>query len=279
MANLLWDNLGQNAGIWIGSFTRLTPDGTIVDDTPSRLTLERTSETSARFQVCRYPAGQPPIEHTTEFASINRSSLFCTDGSFTKGSMQWSPVSEFGAELALTQPEARLRLVQVFKSGGALDYLVLIRETREGTTPVVRPMLTVDQLVGTWQGKAINYSPSWIISDPIAIETTWDRTSDGSIRWRSQSGANCSEWQGQDTASSTQTHQRLLGDQGGLTYQLLCLPNGGSSFCPQTIQPRTAFFCEVGWLLTPTSRLRLQRQYQADGSWLQHTWIHEVKVS
>ncbi|MEM9487195.1 MAG: DUF3598 family protein, partial [Cyanobacteria bacterium P01_F01_bin.116] len=69
---------------------------------------------------------------------------------------------------------------------------------------------------------------------------------------------------------------RLLFEQTG--YQLLFLPNGGSSLCPQTIQRQTAFRCELGWLIEPTVRLRLTREYQADGSWAQSTWIKEEKV-
>jgi hypothetical protein len=273
MTNVLWENLFQNAGVWVGCFTRLTPDGTVVSDTPSRLTLERTSDTSARFQVCRYPDGQPPVEHQTEFATINRSSLFCTDGSFTKGSMQWSPVSDFGIEIGLTTPEARLRLVQIFQPGGALDYLVLIRETREGYTPVTRPDLSVEQLMGTWRGQAIVYTLNGVVADPVPTEQRLQTLADGRLHWSWQRGSEQGRWNGHQQGS------RVLYDQQGCPYQLLLLPNGGATSCPRTIQPRTAFQCDLAWLLTPTTRLQLLRQYAADGSWSQHTWIQEEKVA
>lgn len=266
-----WDNLFKNAGTWKGSFTQLSPDGTELSDVPSCLTLERTSAASARFQVTRYPAGQPPQETKSEFASINQSSLFCQDGSFTKGSTQWSPVAKFGTEFGLTLPDARFRLVQLFEPGGQLSTLVLIRETREGQPEIVRPRLSVADLLGTWRGQAIVYRTDWSVSPPMATELTVSQLSSDSIlqTWRTASAT------GQSKARLDGS--RLMFEQTG--YQLLFLPNGGSSLCPQTIQRQTAFRCEIGWLIEPTTRLRLTREYQADGSWGQQTWIKEEKIA
>ena len=265
-----WDNLFKNEGTWKGSFTKLTPDGTEVSDVPSVLTLERTSAASARFQVTRFPTDQPPQETKTAFASINQSSLFCEDGSFTKGSVQWNPIAKFGTEFSLTLPNARLRLVQLFKSGGQLSELVLIRETREGTAEVVRPPLSIDQLLGTWRGQAITYRTDWSVSQPMATELTVAQPSTDTILQTWSAGP-----------ANGQSQARLEGNclifkQTG--YQLLLLPNGGSSLCPQTIQRQTAFRCEIGWLIDANTRLRLTREYQADGSWAQQTWIKEEKV-
>ena len=266
-----WDNLFKNEGTWKGSFTSLTPDGTEVRDVPSCLTLERTGESSARFQVTRYPAGQPPQETKSEFASINQSSLFCEDGSFTKGSTQWSPFARFGTEFGLTLPKARFRLVQLFAPGGQLSDLVMIRETREGTTDSVRPKLSLDQLLGTWQGEAITYRTDWSVAQPLATELTVSQTSSNTVTqtWRAGPATGQSQAQLQGAC--------LLFEQTG--YQLLFLPNGGSSLCPHHIQRQTAFRCEVGWLIEPTVRLRLTREYDANGSWTQQTWIKEEKVA
>lgn len=265
-----WDNLFKNEGTWNGSFTKLTPDGTEVSDVPSRLTLERTSESSARFQVTRYPTGQPPQETKTEFASINQSSLFCEDGSFTKGSTQWSPFSRFGTEFGLTLPNARLRLVQLFEPGGQLSDLVLIRETRAGTTAIVRPQLSIDQLLGTWQGQAITYRTDWSVSQPSATELTVSQTAPNTITQTWRSGTATGQSQAKLDGS------RLIFEKTG--HQLLFLPNGGSSLCPQTIQRQTAFRCEIGWLIEPAVRLRLTREYQTNGDWVQQTWIKEKKI-
>lgn len=266
-----WDNLFKNEGTWKGSFTKLAPDGTEINDVPSRLTLERTSAASARFQVTRYPAGQPPQETKTEFASINQSSLFCKDGSFTKGSMQWSAFSKFGTEFGLTLPNARLRLVQLFAPDGQLSDIVLIRETREGTPAVVRPQLSADQLIGTWRGQAITYRTDWSVSQPFETEMIISQPSADRVAqtWRAGSATGKSQ--------AKLENSRLIFEQTG--YQLLLLPNGGSSLCPQSIQQQTAFRCELGWLIEPNVRLRLTREYGADGSWVQQTWIKEEKVS
>lgn len=254
-----WDNLFKNEGIWVGSFTSLTPDGTVLRDTPSRLTLERTSETNARFQLVRYPKDGPPEQNEIDFASINRASMFCDDGSFSKGSMQWSSLADFGTEFGLVLPNARLRLVQLFSPGGKLNQFVLIQETREGQTPVVRPPLSAEQLVGTWQGQAITYHRDWYIADPVATTVVVEQ----------QSNAIAQSWQvGTERGhfQATLSGSRLLFNQDGIDYQMLMLPNGGSSLCPQEIKSKTAFRCEIGWLTTPTTRLRLIRSYQQDGT-------------
>ncbi|MEM6256480.1 MAG: DUF3598 family protein [Cyanobacteria bacterium P01_D01_bin.156] len=265
-----WDNLFKNEGTWKGSFTKLTPDGTEVSDVPSILTLERTGDASARFQVTRYPTDQPPQETKTEFASINQSSLFCEDGSFTKGSVQWSPFSKFGTEFGLTLPNARFRLVQLFNPGGELADIVLIRETREGQFDIVRPVLSIDQLVGSWRGQAIIYRRDWSVSQPLSTELTITQQSSDSVLQTWQAGPATGQSQAKLQGS------RLIFEK--TNSQLLFLPNGGSALCPQTIQRNTAFRCEVGWLINPNTRLRLTREYGADGSWVQQTWIKEEKI-
>ncbi|NET49237.1 MAG: DUF3598 family protein [Merismopedia sp. SIO2A8] len=289
MANL-WDNLFKNQGVWIGTFTHMAPDGTVVSHTPSRLTLEPTGDASARFQIIRFPEGKEPETREVEFASLTRASLFCKDGSFSKGSMQWSAWSTFGTEFSLTMPDARLRLVQMFEPGNALSYLVLIRETREGKTEVVRPALSIDQLVGRWQGNAIRYFTDWHVSEPMGTEVIVERSPTDTVTQTWRIGDEQGEWtasltpqpsgpQGSNRQLDDSTGSRILFQDNGLPYQLLFLPNGGSSLCPQTIQPQTAFTCELGWLTTPTTRLRLIRHYNADGSWAYQTWIHEQKVA
>ncbi|NEO87781.1 MAG: DUF3598 family protein [Spirulina sp. SIO3F2] len=266
-----WENLFQNAGTWNGVFTRLEPDGTVVSNTPSCLQLERTAANQCRFQLTRYPEGQPPQNHQTDFASLARTALFFNDGSFSKGSMQWSPVSEFGAEFGLTLPNARLRLVQMFKSGGDLSYLVLIPETREGEAEVVRPPLSVEQLMGTWRGEAIAYFTDWTQSDPMPTEYTIAPSSTGPIT---------QTWRLGDESGQTQIQQqgdRLCFEESGISYQLLLLPKGGSSLCPQTIRHRVAFRCELAWLIDPQTRLRVIRHYGADGGWQHSTWVKETK--
>ncbi|MEM9215908.1 MAG: DUF3598 family protein [Cyanobacteria bacterium P01_F01_bin.150] len=269
----LWDNLFKNAGVWEGTFTTLQPDGHEVSRVLSRLTLEKVGEARARFEVVRYPEDQPIQQTATEFASINRSNMFCEDGSFTKGSMQWTSFSEFGTEFGLTLPNARLRLVQLFKPGGELNYFVLIQETREGKDEVVRSPLSMGQLAGIWRGQATTYFTDWFIAEPVPTTLTIHSGPDphqfGQV------------WQVGDDKGQSSARQKgacLFFKEGDLEYQLLLLPNGGSTLCPVTIKPNIAFRCELAWLVDSTTRIRLIRQYKEDGSWSHQTWIKEEKA-
>lgn len=273
MPDLMWEHFFKNEGTWNGRFTRLLPDGTIDNHTPTQIVLSRTSDTSARFEITRYPQDTEPQQQSSNFSSINRSSIFFEDGSFSKGSMQLSPFSEFGVELSVTQPDARQRLVQIFKPGGELEYLVSIRETRDGCDPDERSQLTLEDLVGEWRGTAIAYSPSWFIADPLETQLKVSKTSTDDVLY---------EWNvGTETGQVSALHDgsRLLFQQGNHPYQLLLMDNGSSSLCPQIIQRHSAFLCELGWLLDSSTRIRIIRQYQSDGSWCGQLWIREQKVT
>jgi hypothetical protein len=186
--------------------------------------------------------------------------------------MQWSPVADFGTEFSLTLPNERLRLVQMYERGGTLSYLVLIQETREGQTAVVRPKLTVEQLVGTWEGSAIAYNLDWTTAS-FSTQLTVTQPTPQTLRQELCSG------EATFTSTARLERDRLLFEQGQISYQLLLLPNGGSSLCPQQIPSVTGFVCEIGWLLDAQTRLRLVRQYDSSGAWSQQTWIKETKVA
>lgn len=269
-----WENLFKNAGTWNGCFTRFTATGTRVSDTPSCLTLEQVEPKRCRFQLTRYPEGQEPQSMESNFTSLARSGMFFAEGSFSKGSMQRSPVSQFGTEFGLTLPDARLRLVQIFQPGGDLDYVVVIRETREGAVEVERPVLDLEQLVGTWRGQAIHYFNDWTTSDPIPTELKLTRSLSHTIQQEWQLGT-----EGSRSQLSASNNSRWLFEQGGINYQLLCLPGGGASLCPQSVRSRTAFHCELSWLVDPQTRLRVIRWYKADGAWDYSTWVREEKVA
>lgn len=267
-----WENLFKNVGTWNGSFTRLNLDGAIVSDTPSCLVLEQTSEESAHLNLTRYPEGKPPLVQNMAFTSLMPGLIFCEDGSFTQGSLQWSPGAQFGAEFGLTLPNARLRLVQMYDNGTDLSYLALIRETRDGQDKFVLPDLTIEQLLGTWRGQAITYAPDGKTSAPFATEIQIEQDGRDRVTQTLQYGE-------QTLQSSAQLDgSRLLFEQGDIPYQLLLLPQGCSALCPQKISQVSALVCEVGWLINPTTRLRLVRQYKPDGSWMGQTWIREEKV-
>ena len=158
-----WECLLKNLGEWQGSFTRFSPQGEQLEDTPSVVSLEGLNENQTIRQTLRFfPPNQPVDEKVLEYSSLNRSVLFLENGAFSQGSMQWAPFSEFGAELGLiesvseAEPKVRrrLRLVQLFNKESQLTQLTLIREKLAGTETSERPALNLEQLLGEWQGEA-----------------------------------------------------------------------------------------------------------------------------
>ncbi len=152
-----WESLLQNLGEWRGSFTRFSPQGEQLEDTPTVVSFDGLNDDQTMRQVVRrYPQniktqsvasleGVEPInEKVLEYSSLGRGVMFFENGAFSQGLIQWGPFSEFGAELGLIETEddkpgnRRLRLVQLFNKNSQLDQLTLIREQRAGTqTPLI----------------------------------------------------------------------------------------------------------------------------------------------
>lgn len=268
-----WQRLLKNQGAWIGSFTQISPSGEVRQDVPSVVTLKLSEDGKTMHQeVKRLPPGAPPQRTVLEYSSLARSILFFENGAFSQGSMQWGPFSEFGAELGLIEQNHRLRLVQLFGKDQNLSRLTLIREYLKGTAPSQRSPLTVDKLVGTWQGKAVTLYPDLRPSDTYATQLEITRT--GDILQQSVTTGN-----GIPPITST---GQIMGDRicfetGSQSVQVLLLPDGASSTCPTQITPRQPLFLEVGWLLKPNLRQRMIRQYTAQGGWGSLTLVTESK--
>src|SRR4028119_253542 len=151
-----WDCLLQNLGEWQGSFTRFSPQGEQLEDTPTVVSLEGLNDHQTIRQIIRrLPPGQPVDEKVLEYSSLGRNTLFLENGAFSQGSIQWGPFAEFGAELGLIEGNRRLRLVQLFDKDSQLAQLTLIREKLADTEAPERPPLTLEQLLGEWQGEAV----------------------------------------------------------------------------------------------------------------------------
>jgi hypothetical protein len=274
MSKSQWHCLLENLGEWQGSFTRLSPSGEILDDTPTLVTLAGLNENQTIRQLVRRfrpEADGGVTDQVLEYSSLGQGIRLFDNGAFSQGSMQLGPFSEFGAELGLIAGDRRLRLVQLFKPQGQLDRLTLIREQRVGTTAPERPPLTVSDLVGTWQGESVTIYPDW--RSPDHLSSTLD------IR---QIEANRIV-QTLSLAQQTMTSEaqiegaRLLFQQGQQSVQVLLLPDGGSSTCPQQLQLGKPFFLEMGWLLRPDLRQRLIRRYDDRGGWVSLTLVTEQK--
>lgn len=273
-----WECFLKNLGEWHGSFTRLSPQGELIEDTPTVIAFEALNDNkTVRQLVRRLPPGQPPQDKYLEYTYLNRSILFFENGAFCQGSMQWGPFSEFGAEFGLIAGDRRLRLVQLFDRESRLNSLTLIREKLAGSNTPERPPLTWEQLLGEWQGEATTIYPDFLqppetYSTHLQIELEGDRHLRQKLTF--------------DTGNSLRTISSTGAIEGSIIYfeqsdnpvQLLMLPDGGSSNTPLEIKPRQPFFLELGWLLSPNHRQRLIRSYGAKGEWLSVTLVREEKI-
>lgn len=268
-----WERLLKNQGCWVGSFTQLSPQGQVIGDVPTEVALIPTHEgRTMRQEIRKYPPGQEPSATVLEYSSLGRGVLFCETGAFSQGAIQWSPVSEFGAELGLIHGQERLRLAQVFPKQPSLGSLTLIREHLQGIEPSLRPPLTLDQLLGTWVGDATTVYPDWQPEQTTATQLDVQATGDTLTQTLSLSPGPKITSQGQIEGHT------LRFTQGSQPVTILLLPNGASATFPTAIQPGRSFFLEVGWLITPTLRQRLVRTYDDRGTWVSLTLVVETKI-
>jgi hypothetical protein len=273
-----WECLLKNLGEWQGSFTRFSPQGEQLEDTPSVVSLEGLNDNHTIRQTLRFLPRDRPVEETVlEYSSLARSVLFLENGAFSQGSMQWGPFSEFGAELGLIDGNCRLRLVQLFNKQSQLEALTLIREKLAGTDTPERPPLTVEQLLGEWQGEAVTIYPDWRSPDtyPTQLKIHLEDTNRLAQQLTFGTGASA-----RTIASTAKINGSILSfDQSALPTQVLLLPDGASSNCPLAIKPGHFFVLEVGWLLQPDQRQRLVRTYSDKGEWVSLTLVREQRLS
>ena len=282
-----WQCLLKNLGEWQGSFINFSPQGKLLKDTPTVVSLEGLNNNQTIRQIVRYlPPGQAVDEKVLEYSSLNRSILFLENGAFSQGSIQWGPFSEFGAEFGLIEGNRRLRLVQLFNKESQLAQLTLIREKLAGTEAPERPPLTLEQLLGEWQGEAVTIYPDWRSPDtyPTRLEIQREDSDDPKRAARSDRIVQQLTFGAGASARTIRSTARVNGsilyfDQSPLPTQVLLLPDGASSNCPLQIKPGHRFVLEVGWLLQPDQRQRLVRSYSDKGEWVSLTLVTEYRVT
>jgi hypothetical protein len=275
--NSNWQNFLKNLGEWRGSFTQVSPTGELLESTPSILSLEGFEDDQmVKFRLRRFATddyNQPPIsDHVQEYRSLGRHNIFFDTGAFAKGSLQLSPISEFGAEYGFVGVDRRLRCVQLFDPQGNFTSLTLIREFRNGTDAPERPPLTVDQLLGKWEGEAVTAYSDWRNPDTYATSLEIRKIERDRIEQRLTYGDR--------VISSTARIEgnKLCFDEGNYPRQILLLPDGASSNVPPQIKFREPLIVEAGWLLADGERQRLIRSYNEKGEWISSTHIIERKV-
>ncbi len=265
-----WECFLQNLGVWEGSFTNFSPQGTLLNDTPSRLSLEALNNNqTVRLTLCR--SGRDDL--VREYSSLGRSLLFFENGSFSEGVIQLGPFSEFGGELAFVHENRRLRLVQLFDNTGQLKELILIREHLAGTPAAERPPLQINDLLGEWQGQAVTIYPDW--RSPDTYSTTLKLQLDDTGRLIQ----NTSFAERTITSTATIKGSIILFDQDPQKQvQVLLLPDGASATSPLKVQLRQPLFLEAGWLIQPNLRQRMIRSYNEKGEWVSLTLVTEERV-
>lgn len=276
--NSNWENFLQNLGEWQGSFTDVSVTGELQGSTPSLLSLTGLEDNKlVRFRIRRYGAdgdnGTPISDHEQEYRSIGRQNIFFDTGAFAKGTLQLAPFSEFGAEYGFVQGDRRWRCVQLFDTDHNFINLVLIREFRQGTAATEKPPLTVDQLIGKWEGQAVTAYADLQNPDHYATSLEINRIAVDRLEQKLT-------WNNQSITTSAQIDGHRLRYQSGKTpREILLLPDGGSSNVPLQIQRHEPFFVEAGWLVTDDERQRLIRNYSAKGEWISATHVIERKTS
>ena len=92
------------------------------------------------------------------------------------------------AGIGLVGIDRRWRMVQVFNQAHQIDKITLIREQRQGTIAPERPLLTISDLLGTWQGSSITSYPD----DQLPITSDTKSTfsvSNGGYQWAENEGS------------------------------------------------------------------------------------------
>ena len=270
-----WDCFLKNLGEWQGSFTRFSPQGEQTSQTPTVVTLEGLNDNQNVHQVVRYmPPDEPSREVVLDYDSLSRSIIFFENGAFSQGSMQWSPYSTFGGEFGLIYPDRsrRLRMVELYNSSSQLERVVLIREKLPDRDLPERPPLTVDDLLGEWQGEAITLYAD--LSNPSTFSTHLQ------IKQKDSSSIEQNLSFGDRTISSTARIEgsRLLFDHSDLPTQVMLLPDGASCNCPLQVKSGHNFVLEMGWLVRPNIRQRIIRSYNDKGNWISCTLVTENKI-
>ncbi|RUR77513.1 DUF3598 family protein [Chlorogloeopsis fritschii PCC 9212] len=265
-----WECLLQNLGEWQGSFTRVSPQGEILEDTPSIVCLEGLNDNQTIRQTIRLGTDKKILE----YSSLGRGVLFFQNGAFSQGSIQLAPFSEFGAELGLIDENSRLRLVQLFDKNGQLNQFTLIREYLAGSPKPEHPSVSVEALLGEWHGEAVTIYPDWRSPDTYSTTLKLQLDDAGklvqSLFFDSKTITSSAVIEGSILKFDQDPHKQV---------QVLLLPDGASATSPLKVQLRQAFVLEVGWLIKPNLRQRMVRSYNDKGEWVSLTLVTERRVS
>ena len=272
-----WECFLKNLGEWQGSFTRFSPDGKQIGDTPTVVSFEALdNQKTVRQLVRRLPPNQPPQDQYFEYKSFGKNILFFEDGSFSIGATLCNKFSRPWAELGLKEGNRRLRLVQIFNSQNRLDYFTLIREKFANSQVTERPPLTLEQILGAWQGQATTLYPD--LRNPDTFSTYLELNLKGQNKLQQKLTFGESNSEKVITSVATVENSKLTFTEGQIAKNIWFLPDGVSANYPLEVKSGYPFFLEVGWLVKPDYRRRMIRNYNSQGEWVSLTLVNEYKV-
>jgi hypothetical protein len=267
-----WDCVLENLGVWVGSFTVFSAEGEEVEDVPSVISLVRTEDSNTIELVLKrfYPVvGTSELESKAvamNFSTPDPGAVFFETGAFSSGQLSVRGGVRSIGEFCLVGIDRRCRLVQVYNSALQLERVTLIREQRQGTNALERPLLDVSDLLGIWRcseasgsldGKSVASVPKKTESIFIATDRGYQWDDDVLISLTAT----------RDWAKPTLRERILQFEQDNQSYQMLLLPDSAYSICPTQIILGNPFYLEMGWLLSPGLRHRLIRRYDSTGKW------------
>lgn len=273
-----WENFLQNLGTWRGSFTTMTLAGEVLKDIPSILEIQPVNGDRQHIQLdLNYFAsggydGAPTKTIQQNFQSLSPLMAFAETGAFSIGPSAYFGVGTFVAEFNFVAGDRRQRMVHFFDVHGNFEKLVLIREFREGTPTPEKPPLTVDQLVGTWAATSYTYGAN--LPNPVVGQSQLQFKIVGDYL---QQSIDLEQRQIQTKALIVGNNQLKFTSDN--PRQITLLPDGGSINVPLKLSHSTAFFVEVGWLLSPNLRQRIMRNYDASGKYTNSTFITEKRIA
>jgi hypothetical protein len=191
--------------------------------------------------------------------------------------MQWGPYSTFGSEFGLIDNDfgdgsRRLRMVELYNGSAKLEKVVLIREKFLDSTVPERSSLTVESLLGEWQGEATTMYADLSQTETFASHLQIKRQDENHLEQKLSFGDR--------TISSVARIEgsKLLFEQSALPTQILLLPDGASCNCPLEVKLGHNFVLEMGWLITANIRQRIMRSYNEKGNWVSCTLVTEQKL-
>ena len=116
-----------------------------------------------------------------------------------------------------------------------------------------------------------------VVGDYVVLEFDIDKT----LFDLKQQGQNVSQTlvtpQINFTSEGTIKDNTITFSQSNLDVSVLLLPDGASSTTPLSLKTREPFLLEFGWLVETNKRLRLIRQYDEQGKWVNVTLVNEYR--